>query len=141
MSKVSRILFLLIGSVFPILIGTLHTFVHFSNLVSPEIQLYLQKEFMYSGKLQALWPAWGIASFMMGLSFIVIGLLNISTFRRLSTTDYPPLLSILAMTIFLLGVVYVGYEFEQSFQLFGGLFGVVLSFVCLGISLKNRKPV
>lgn len=139
MSKLSRILFLIVGVVFPILIGLLHLVVHLTQLVSPEIQDYLQKEFMYSGKIQPLWDAWGIASFMMGISFVVIGLLNISILRRLSINDYPPVLSIISMMVYLSGVIYVGIEFEQSMQLYGGIFGGLLIACCLILTLKGNK--
>lgn len=76
---------------------------------------------------------------MMGISFIVIGILNISSWRKLSKTDYPPILSILAMIIYLSAVIYVGIEFKQVMQLYGGIFGMILIISCLVLTLKGMK--
>lgn len=138
MRKTARILFLIVGCIFPIFIGILHTATHFSQLVSPEIKLFLQKEFLILGQSQSLWNTWGVVSFMMGAAFIIIGLLNISTLTRLSKTDFPPIISIIAMILYQLCVIYVGYEFEQSFQLYGGMFGELLMVACLVLSLTYR---
>lgn len=139
MSKTARILFLIIGVVFPIFIGLIHTYVHLSQLLTPEIEAYLQKEFVYSGKSQALWPAWGVVGFMMGISFVVIGLLNASSLRKLTATEYPPLLSIFAMLLYLAGVIFVGHEYNQSMQFYGGIFGAILTLICLFLTVKGRN--
>lgn len=123
----------------PIFIGTLHTFVYFNDLISPAIHDYLQKGFEYSGKVQPLWDGWGIANFMMGISFIVIGLLNISSLRKLSKTDYPPILSILAMMFYLCGVIYVGVQYQQNMQLYGGIISGALILICLTLSVNGQK--
>ena len=138
MSKISRVLYLIAGSVFTILIGALHTFVHFQDLVKPEVQKNLQQEIMIMGESQTMWNTWGIMSFMMGMSFIVIGLLNIHIFNQLSKDEYPPSMGILAMVIYLLSVIYVGYEFAQAPQLYGGFFGLILISICGLLKLKNK---
>lgn len=137
--KTTGILFLMVGCIFPIFIGILHTITHFGQLVTPEINQFLQREFVILGKSQALWNTWGIVSFMMGTSFIIIGLLNISTLKKLSKTDFPPIISLIAMILFQFCVTYVGYEFEQDFQRYGGIFGGILLLASLALTLKNRN--
>lgn len=139
MNKTAKLLFLLVGCIMPIFIGVLHTATHFSNLVTPEINAYLQKEFVILGQAQSLWNTWGIVSFMMGASFIIIGLLNISMLRKLPKTDTLPILTIVAMLLYQICVAYVGFEFEQAFQFYGGIFGGVLMLACLGLTLRGNS--
>jgi len=135
MNKIARILYLLVGCIFPIFIGGLHTMTHFSQLLTPDIKEYLQKEFVILGQAQSLWNTWGIVSFMMGASFIIIGLLNISIWRKNASL---PSLAISAMIIYQVCVTYVGFEFNQAFQFYGGIFGLLLLFICLILTLKNK---
>lgn len=135
--KTARILFLMVGCIMPMFIGALHTATHFSQLVIPEIKEILQSEIVIFGVSQPIWNTWGIVSFMMGASFIIIGLLNISIFRNLSKMEYPPVFPILAMIIYQLCVTYVGYEYEQGFQLYGGMVGTVFLLICLMLTLRK----
>jgi len=135
MNKIARILYLLVGCIFPIFIGGLHTMTHFSQLLTPDIKEYLQKEFVILGQAQSLWNTWGIVSFMMGASFIIIGLLNISIWRKNASL---PSLAISAMIIYQVCVTYVGFEFNQAFQFYGGIFGLLLLLICLILTLKNK---
>ncbi len=137
MKKLARILFLIVGSVFPILVGALHTKVHFAELVIPKVQSDLSGTLQIMGDTIVYYNCWGLMSLMMGISFIVIGLLNISTFIRLSKDDYPPVMSIVAMMIYLTAVIYVGVTFQADQQFYGGIFGMVLSTICLFLSLKK----
>jgi len=47
MNKLARILFLIVGCIFPIFIGAFHTSTHFKDLVTPEIFDYLQKKYWF----------------------------------------------------------------------------------------------
>lgn len=140
MNKTARALFLLVGCIFPILIGGLHTFVHFSELVTPEIYNYLQKEVTITGQQQPIWNSWGIVSFMMGASFIVIGLLNFSILTITPKTKALPVLPIISMIIYQFCVVFAGYSYNGPFQLYGGMFGIVLISICLLLTLRERAP-
>lgn len=139
MIRTARIIFLMAGCIFPIFIGALHTITHFSQLMTPELHQFLQKEVVIFEEAQPIWNTWGIVSFMMGASMVIIGLLNISAFRKLSKTEYPPIISLGAMIIFQFCVIYVGYEFEQSFQFYGGIFGGLLFLVSLILTLRNKN--
>lgn len=136
MNKLARILFLLVGCIFPIFIGALHTITHFKDLVTPEIFEYLQKEILILGEAQTIWNAWGTVSFMMGVSFIVIGLINISILKV--TSKALPVLPIVAMIVYLLCVIYVGYTFNGAFQLYGGIVGIILMFICLVLNFRIK---
>lgn len=140
MKKTARIIYLLIGIVFPILIGALHTLTHFTQLVSKEVQGHLSPTILINGVEQTLWNTWGMMSFMMGVAFIIIGLLNLSIYRSLTREALPPVSAILAMMLYLLCVIYAGHQFEQSPQFFGGLFGFGLSSICLWIIVKEKTP-
>lgn len=139
MLKTSKLLFLLVGCIMPIFIGTMHTYVHFKDLQHPIIEDYLQKQFLIAGQEQSIWNTLGVVSFMMGISFICIGLLNLSIIRSTDKTNFLPILPILAMIFYQLGVTYVGHEYNQDFQFYGGIFGLIITIVCLGITLKLRS--
>lgn len=139
MSKTSRTLFLIVGCIMAIFIGSLHTLVHFSDLLTPEIFNHLQKEIPVNGETQIMWNTWGVISFMMGVSFILIGILNLSIWLNLSKTDFPPILALLAMIIYQLCVVYVGVEFNAIQQFYGGIVGGILMLISLIITLTHKK--
>jgi len=137
MHKTARILYFIVGVIMPILVGILHMMAHFKHLNTPEVEAYLQKDIAIFGNSQPMWYSWGIMSVMMGMSFIVIGLLNLHIIRRLSHTDKPPIPALMIMVIYLVSVVYVGYEFKQNPQFYGGLFGLVLTGICTILSLRK----
>ena len=134
MHKLSRIIFLFVGCIFPIFVGLLHTITHFSDLLEPSIQEYLQHEIIILGKKQPIWNTWSIVSFMMGISFITVGLINIAVLISTPKTRALPVLAIVAMLLHQMSVTYVGYEYEQAFQLYGGIFGTVLLIFCLSLN-------
>ncbi len=141
MNKLAKTFFIIAGCITPIFIGGLHLFVHFKDLIQPKIQNYLQKEMSIFGTEQALWYTWGIVSFMMGASFIIIGLLNIATIKKLHSTDHLPILSIISMMIYQLCVIYVGFEFEQNFQFYGGFLGLILFSISLVLTLRIKNKI
>jgi len=141
MKKIARVIFILVACIMPIFIGLLHTATHFNELMTPEIQGHLQKEVDILGEKQPLLHTWGIVSFMMGASFVVIGVLNISMLKLLPKTAFLPTFSILIMLLYQLCVTYVGFQFEQVFQLYGGMFGVILLLICMYLNLKNTNDL
>ena len=121
----------------PIFIGLLHTYAHFTDLINPEVQSHLQQEIMVTGQTQIMWNTWGVMSVMMGISFIVIGLLNISIIRNTNKNSQFPTLPIFAMIFYLSAVIYVGLTFNADMQLYGGIAGMMLTIVCLITNLKS----
>ena len=139
MKKTTRIIYLIIGVVFPIFIGALHTYVHFTELTIPEVQETLSTTLSINGKPELYWNAWGLISFMMGWSFIIIGLLNITIFKLMKKEDYPPVMALITMLLYLFGVIYSSHLFNAPPQFYGAIFGSVLTTICLILTLKGRE--
>lgn len=136
MNKLTNFLFLLIGSILPILIGALHTLTHFQTLSSPTLQQKLSGTFILFDKEEVLYQTWGIMSFMMGVAFIIIGLLNAETYQRILQGKATPLRPMLIMILYLACVVYAGHEFQQMPQFIGGIVGLCLAGICILLSMK-----
>ena len=139
MKKTTRIIYLIIGVIFPIFIGVLHTYVFFTDLTTTTVQETLSSTLTISGNLETYWNAWGVMGFMMGWAFIVIGLLNTVIFSLIKKEDHPPIIAFLIMGIYLLGVIYVGLTYHAKPQLYGAIFGLVLVFTGVILTLKGRK--
>lgn len=137
MKKAARIIYFIFGVIMPILIGGLHTFVHFKELITPEVQELLRHEIPLMGGSESLWNTWGLMSFMMGTSFIIIGLLNLTIFLRLDKREFPPIGAILSMMTYLGFVVYAGNQFNAMPQFYGGVFGLIMMTLCLVLSLRK----
>ena len=137
MIKTSRIIYLIIGSGFTILIGALHMFAHFRYLITPAVNQHLQEGIDIFGEVAPMWNSWGVMSVMMGMSFIVIGLLNLYIFSRLPKDSKPPIAPLFIMIIYLISVVYVGSEFNALPQFYGGIFGIVLTSICILLCTKK----
>lgn len=139
MNRIANILYFLIGILFPILIGTLHTWVHFTELTKSEVQQALSNPILLMGAEQALWDTWGVMSFMMGTSFVIIGLLNLAMRQQQSWKSYPFIPAIIAMLFYYSCVIYVGSTFQASPQYYGGIFGLLLGFACLTLTWRGQK--
>jgi len=135
MKRAANIIFIIVGIIMPIGIGALHTFVHFNDLVKDNVQQALSEPKLTMGTEQPLWNIWALMSFMMGISFIIIGLLNISALRR-NRGQYPPLMNIIVMMLYLSCVIYVGHTYQEFY---GGIIGMLLSLLCLGMVIKGRS--
>ncbi|MEO0340667.1 MAG: hypothetical protein AAF242_15835 [Bacteroidota bacterium] len=138
MKQTASLLYFLIGILFPILIGGLHTAVHFMELVQPEVRQLLSQPILIMGAEQSLWNTWGVMSYMMGTSFIIIGLLNIVVMRKYGWRNGPPVMGILVMLLYLSCVIYVGYTYQALPQFYGGLFGILLSLLCLVLAWRGK---
>ena len=139
MIKTARILFVIFGIVMPILIGSLHTYVHFTELLTPEVFEHLKPTILINGKQTPLWNTWGLVSFMMGTSFIIIGLLNWAAFRQITKQAAPPLTNSIIMILYLLCVIYAGHTFNAPEQFYGSIVGLILMSVSIFLSLKSKS--
>jgi len=137
MIQASRIIFIVVCAILPILIGALHTKVHFADLVTPDVREKLKTKITIMGKSQPVWYSWGIMSVMMGISFIVIGLLNAGILWILPQDSMPPLFAVIAMIVYQIAVTYVGKTFKQSAQLYGGIFGLVMNLILMAMILTG----
>ena len=141
MKKASRIIFLLVGTIFPIFAGSIHTYAHFSELTIPEVQQLLNTQITISGQDQIVYVAWGFMSFMMGAAFIIIGLLNLVAFRKLDKEDWPPVSNLLVMVLYILATIYTSITFPGEPQLYGSLFGLTLAFIAIGIIVTQKNKI
>jgi len=139
MKKGSRIAFLITGIIMPILGGGLHSLAHFNDLTSPETQQLLKGDLLIFGEPSPIWNSWGFMSLMMGTAFIIIGLLNLETYRKLGKEDWAPLNSLLAMILYVLALIYASITFNALPQLFGGIFGLVVMVVAVGIIITQKN--
>lgn len=129
--KLSRVIFIVFAIVMPILVGALHLLAHFNDLLTPEAESALGSSIPVFKTPTKMWNIWGLVSFMMGASFIVIGLLNLSSFRRLGKNEAPPIGLIVGMMVFLLSVIYAASTFSALPQLVGGIVGILAMVVAL----------
>lgn len=135
--KFSRTVFLVLGCRIPLIIGAMHLYVHFHSLVHPNIEIYLKNGARVSSITEPLWETWGILSFMMGWGSMVIGVLNSSIFIGLSKLHFPLIVPLVTMWGYYLGVLYMGWEYEQHFQFYGGLISTILLSMALCFQPKS----
>ena len=128
--KASRIIYQFVAIMF-ILIGLLHTKVHFAELVTPELQEALSFDISLMGNKAGVYKMWQGFSFMMGVCFIIIGLLNLVFIQAIGKEKSPPVGAIIVMMILMSAVTYSGANFFGPQQFYGGIFALV----CLSISL------
>jgi len=139
MKKAAKIIYIIVGIVMPILTGLLHTYAHFRDLVKPEAKQLLSGELVILDDPTPIYNAWGLMSFMMGASFIVIGLLNYSIIRKMDKIDDLPLSGIFAMFIYLLCVIYAGTVFNASTQLYGSIVGMIFLSICFFLTISSKE--
>lgn len=139
MIKTARILFYIFSIIMPILIGALHTYVHFTELLTPEVFEHLTPKVLINGKQTPLWNAWGLVSFMMGTSFILIGLLNLVAFRKLDKLAPPPIGNSLIIVLFLICVIYAAHTFHAPEQFYGSIVGLIFMTISIVLSLKSKN--
>jgi len=136
--KIANILYLVLGAIFPLLIGALHTAIHFKDLITIEIQQLLSGSIEIMGVPQSIWKTWGLMSFMMGVSFIIIGLLHLAIIHKNSWKNYPSIPGLLATVLYLICVIYAGKTYEAFSQYYGGVIGLLLVLLSLGVSIHGR---
>jgi len=137
--KIARFLQWLIAICY-ILIGLLHTDVHFRELASEPYALELSKiqglELM--GLDADIWKLWQGFSLMMGGCFVVIGLLNVSALLNSKGETLP--VSFLVIILASLALVSVaGAYYFGPFQLYGGIFGMTLQTLAIIFTIASRK--
>ncbi|MEM6765067.1 MAG: hypothetical protein AAF824_10205 [Bacteroidota bacterium] len=142
MKKAANILFLIVGVILPILIGALHTEAHFQTLTSPLLKEMLQGTFILFDQEEILYQTWGIMSFMMGIAFMIIGMLNAHTYHQVRTGKAKLTIPLLIMITYLGCVIYAGHEFQQFPQFYGGIIGLILALISVGLysfSMSNSQ--
>lgn len=120
-------------------IGLLHILVHFQDLITDEVRTSLDQEILVSGNPANIWKLWQGMSMMMGYLLIVIGIFNVYILFKLKPNENPSVGVSLILMLMLIGVMYTGYFFFGSWQIYGGGAGFLLQSLCLYISLTHKE--
>lgn len=136
--KIARLALQTVAVVF-ILIGALHLEVHYRVLV-PETSATLTQlaDLDLGGITGNIYKMWQGFSFMMGVSFIIIGIL-VLVFMRKWSQQYPPIPILVIMMILQGAVIYSGYYFFAAPQLYGGMVGLAFLAVSLTLTLVGKE--
>ena len=137
--KLSRTLFT-IGNILFILIGVLHTVVHYRTLVASELEQAMSQipAIQLTTRTAEVWDLWEGQSLTMGILLIVIGLLNIFTLKSLGKTAFPPKVISLIMMILIGFIIYTGFAFFGTVQIYGGIVGLGLYGTALWLAMKEE---
>lgn len=137
MRKLAKTLYT-INSITCIFIGLMHTNAHFQDLVTAEVAGLLNHEIVVSGINSNIYDLWQGMSLMMGLLLIIIGLLHLLIIRRLEGNEYPPIEGSLIMILMLDFVIYTGYYFFSSWQVYGGVVGIIIQSICMVLTFRKK---
>lgn len=85
-----------------------------------------------------IWKLWQGFSLMMGGCFVVIGLLNVSALLNSKGKPVPISFLIIILAALALGTIAGVYYFGQ-FQLYGGIFGMVLQIAAIILTIGSRN--
>ena len=121
-----------------VFIGILHTVAHYSDLDTPHIKALLNPPIVVSGTASNIWDLWLGMSLMMGYLLMIIGMLHLSILIKTRKNSYPPLEASIIMILMLLGVIYTGYYFFGSWQIYGGITGIFLQSICLSLTILKK---
>lgn len=135
--KLSKGLFLLNG-ITSILIGLAHTYAHYDELVTNQINQWLDKDIVVTGIQSNIWDLWQGMSLMMGILLIIVGLISVCVIWNLKKGEYPPMNISLVIILMLIAVVYSGVNYFGDAQLYGGIAGIIIQSTSIILSkLKN----
>jgi len=134
MPRFSKACLILIGVMF-IFIGALHLNVHFNELVSDDLQKRLSFTTPVMGDAMDVYLAWQGFSFMMGVSFVVIGLLcAIQGFRA----ELPSTMTFLTLIGMFCAVIFSGLFYFGEMQIYGGAAGLAITLIGFVARLRRR---
>lgn len=139
MKKTANIIYLVLGTIMPILIGALHTWVHFDTLTTSLFKKMLNHSVVITGETQIAYNTWGLMSFMMGFTFIIMGLLHFAFQKYRGWDKYPSLAGCVIILMYLLGVIYAGHNFSAMKQFYGSIIGLILLIICITITISGTK--
>jgi len=135
--KISKGLFVLNG-ITSIIIGLTHTYAHYNELISSEINVLLDKEIVVMGIDSNIWNLWQGMSLMMGILLIIVGLMSVAIIWNLNKGEYPPINISVIIIFMLLAVLYCGVNYFGEPQIYGGIIGIIVQATSILFSkLKN----
>lgn len=123
---------ILLGCTMFILVGLLHTYVHFNQLVSPFVKEKLKATGNINvGKSKAsVWKLWQGMSLLFGLFMIFIGAISIASLIPIDQGTNPTSVIIAINMLLCIVIIYSGFKFFSRMQIYGG----VLCFLIMGFS-------
>jgi len=122
---ISKGLFVLNG-VTSIVIGLTHTYAHYTELITSEINQLLDKKIVVTGIESNIWNLWQGMSLMMGILLIIVGLISVSIIWNLKKGDFPPINISIIIILMLLCVVYSGVNYFGEAKVYGGVVGIIV---------------
>lgn len=137
MTKLAKILYGM-NSVTCIFIGLLHTYAHYTDLITADVKKLLNHDIVVTRQASNIWDLWQGMSLMMGFLLIIVGLLHLLIISRLKNEDYPPIGASVIMILMLVGVIYSGVYFFGALQVYGGIGGISLQSICLVLSIMKK---
>ena len=139
MKKFSRAIHWMLGIGF-IFIGSLHLQAHYSKLLNVETANLMAQEVPGMPEMGVTYYQLYIGfSFMMGVSFVIIGLLNLVLMKSLAKDAFPAMATTISMIILMSCVAYSGLHFFGAMQLYSGSLMSVLLTISLVLKLTNKS--
>lgn len=127
------------GILFPIAIGVYTTIL--PETVMLPLSAGLGTETQIMGMSTFNWESWGMMSAAAGISFIIIGLLNIHILRNAIKKNILSFTPSLVMAIFWIAMIYMGQAYNNSVQFYTGLIGLPLIVVSFFLSQLNYLKI
>lgn len=137
MKRLAKILYT-INSTTCIFIGLLHTYTHYADLVTVDLENLMNHQIMVTGMEANVFNLWQGMSLMMGLLLLIIGLSHLLLLNKLTAEEYPPIGGSMIMILMLICVMYTGYNFFGGWQVYGGAAGLILQLICLILSIRKK---
>ncbi len=133
--SLSKGLFVLNG-ITSIIIGLTHTYAHYNELISSEINKLLDKDIVVMDTESNIWDLWQGMSLMMGILLIIVGAISVAVIWNLKKGEFPPVNISVIVILMLLAVVYSGIMFFGEAQLYGGIVGIIVQSLSILFSRK-----
>lgn len=123
----SNILFL-IGNTLIALVGLLHLYVHFKQLVSSEVEEKMLPigRIPVATKKAEVWKLWQGMSFLFGVLLVALGSINMLILFSLSMSENPLQIVNLITILVVISIIYSGYKFFGPMQVYGGYICLIL---------------
>lgn len=135
--KISKGLFVLNG-ITSIFIGLAHTYAHYNELITSEINTWLDKDIVVMGTESNIWDLWQGMSLMMGVLLIIVGLISVLIIWNLKLGEFPPVNVSLVVILMLAIVIYSGINFFGEAQVYGGSMGIIVQGASILFSKLGR---
>lgn len=132
--ELSSILFT-IGSCLFIIIGVLHLWVHFTQLIAAETQekVRLAKPIVVMKKKVEVLRLWLGFSLIFGVLLLFLGIIDLLSLNLSELNSLSFILICVSNILVLSVIVYSGFRYFGKIQIYGGLLGLFLFGTTLGL--------